>query len=48
MNSLKKAGVSVPNNEVWIALHALKTGPVFITYAKYFSIIPDLRLWCNL
>lgn len=48
MNSLKTAGKQVFINNIWIALHALETGSVVIIYDKHFSIIPGLRLWCDL
>jgi len=48
MNSLKTAGKQVFINNIWIALHALEIGSVVIIYDKHFSIIPGLRLWCDL
>ncbi len=42
---LKKSGVPIPTNDIWIAAQTLETGSVLITYDKHFSKIPGLRLW---
>ena len=44
-NNLKKAGTPLPINDVWIAVHALETGSVLVSYDKHFSKCPGLRLW---
>ncbi len=44
-NTLKKSGTPIPNNDVWIAAHAMETGSVLITYDEHFKNIPGLRLW---
>jgi tRNA(fMet)-specific endonuclease VapC len=44
-NSLKKAGKSIPINDVWIAAHAIETGSVLATRDPHFTHVPGLRLW---
>jgi len=43
--ALKKAGQTIPLNDVWIAAHALETGSVLVTYDTHFKIVPGLRTW---
>lgn len=47
-NRLKKAGMPLPINDVWIAAHVLETGSVLITYDEHFTKIPGLRIWDRL
>ena len=44
-SALKKAGQSIPLNDVWIAAQALETGSVLITYDSHFAVVPGLRTW---
>ena len=43
--NLKKAGIPLPINDVWIAAHGIETGSVVITYDVHFKKIAGLRLW---
>ena len=47
-SALKKAGRSIPLNDVWIAAHALETGSVLVTYDIHFKDVPGLRVWPEL
>lgn len=42
---LKKKGVPIPVNDIWIAAHTIETGSVLVTYDKHFLKIPGLRVW---
>jgi tRNA(fMet)-specific endonuclease VapC len=44
-SNLKKAGIPLPINDVWIAAHGIETGSVVITYDVHFKKIAGLRLW---
>lgn len=44
-NTLKRAGMPLPLNDVWIAAHAVETGSVLVTFDSHFRQIPGLRLW---
>jgi len=44
-DSLRRAGRSIPINDVWIAAHAVETGSVLVTYDGHFKDVPGLRLW---
>lgn len=43
--ALSKAGTPLPINDVWIAVHAIETGSIIITYDRHFNKVPGLRLW---
>jgi tRNA(fMet)-specific endonuclease VapC len=45
MASLRKAGTSIPIDDVWVAAHSLETGSILVTYDDHFALIPGLRLW---
>lgn len=42
---LRKKGLPIPVNDVWIAAQAMEIGAVLITYDKHFGEIPGLRTW---
>jgi tRNA(fMet)-specific endonuclease VapC len=42
---LKKAGMPLPINDVWIAAHTLETGSTLVTYDNHFKNVAGLRLW---
>lgn len=42
---LRRKGIPIPTNDVWIAAHAIETGSVLVTYDKHFLKIPGLRIW---
>lgn len=42
---LRRKGLPIPVNDVWIAAQAMETGAVLLTYDKHFSEIPGLRTW---
>jgi len=43
-NALKRAGTPIPSNDLWIAAHALETGSAMVTFDKYFTFVPGLRI----
>jgi len=45
---LKKAGIPLPINDVWIAAHAIESGSVIVTYDSHFRKVAGLRLWDGL
>ena len=44
-SDLKRIGLPIPINDVWVAAHAIETGSKLITYDEHFKKIPGLRLW---
>lgn len=42
---LRKAGIPIPINDVWIAAHATESGSYLITYDSHFTHIAGLLLW---
>ena len=46
--ALRNSGRSIPNNDIWIAAHALETGAVLVTYDSHFLAVPGLRTWDEL
>ena len=42
---LKRAGIPLPMNDVWIAAQAIETGSVIVTYDEHFNKVPGLRIW---
>jgi tRNA(fMet)-specific endonuclease VapC len=44
-HGLKRTGIPLPLNDVWIAAHTLETGAVLATFDAHFQKIPGLRLW---
>lgn len=40
---LRKNGTPIPNNDIWIAAHAIETGSVLITNDGHFDHIAGLR-----
>jgi predicted nucleic acid-binding protein len=42
---LKKGGMPLPINDVWIAAHTLETGSTLVTYDNHFKNVAGLRLW---
>ena len=44
-SKIKKDGIPLPINDVWIAAHGIETGSVVITYDVHFKKIAGLRLW---
>ena len=47
-HKLKKSGLPVPINDVWVAAQAVETGAVLITYDEHFIRVPGLRVWDRL
>ena len=47
-SSLRKIGLPIPVNDVWIGAHALETGSTLITFDQHFASIPGLRVWDEL
>ena len=45
---LRRKGIPIPTNDVWIASHAIESGAVLISYDKHFLKIPGLRIWDKL
>jgi tRNA(fMet)-specific endonuclease VapC len=45
---LKKQGMPIPINDVWIASHAMEIGAVLITYDRHFHHVAGLRVWDEL
>jgi len=41
---LKKAGKPIPENDVWIAAHAIETNSVLVTKDQHFSVVSGLNL----
>lgn len=44
-HGLKKAGTSIPINDIWLAAHAVQTGATLVTYDGHFAKVPGLLLW---
>ena len=44
-NELKQTGKMIPQNDIWIAAHAIETNSILITYDNHFKNIQDLKLW---
>ena len=42
---LRKKGMMLPLNDIWIAAHSIETGSKLITYDKHFTSISGLRVW---
>lgn len=42
---LRKKGLPIPVNDVWIAAQAMEMGAVLVTYDKHLEEIPGLRIW---
>ncbi|MCF6246254.1 MAG: type II toxin-antitoxin system VapC family toxin [Desulfobacula sp.] len=43
-NSLKKKGLPIPINDVWIASHTIESGSILISCDKHFDSVDGLRL----
>lgn len=44
-DALKKAGIPIPLNDVWLAAQASETGAVVVTLDAHFGKVPGIRLW---
>ncbi len=42
--ALRKQGMPIPTNDLWIAAQALEQGAVLLTFDKHFAAIPGLRV----
>jgi len=42
---LKRAGMPIPVNDVWLAAQAVETGSVLVSYDAHFRRVSGLRLW---
>lgn len=43
--NLKRKGIPIPINDIWIASHAIESGSILITCDAHFKEIDGLRLW---
>ena len=41
--NLRKAGTPIPNNDIWIAAHAMETGSVLVTNDLHFDYVRGIR-----
>lgn len=44
-DQLKRAGTSIPINDIWIASACIESGSTLVTFDQHFQKIPGLRLW---
>jgi tRNA(fMet)-specific endonuclease VapC len=42
--ALRKQGMPIPTNDLWIAAQTLEQGAVLFTFDKHFAAIPGLRV----
>ena len=44
-DSLRRKGIPLPINDLWIAAQSLETGSVLVTYDRHFLAVDGLRIW---
>jgi tRNA(fMet)-specific endonuclease VapC len=42
---LKSGGTPIPQNDVWIAAHAIESGAWLVTYDQHFHKVAGILLW---
>ncbi|MEQ9298470.1 MAG: type II toxin-antitoxin system VapC family toxin [Cyclobacteriaceae bacterium] len=47
-NQLRKDGLPIPINDVWIACHGLEKEAIIVTYDQHFRHVKGLLLWDQL
>ncbi|MEW6756334.1 MAG: type II toxin-antitoxin system VapC family toxin [Candidatus Latescibacterota bacterium] len=44
-DGLRRAGMPIPINDVWLAAQAIETGSVLVSFDDHFTRVPGIRLW---
>jgi tRNA(fMet)-specific endonuclease VapC len=43
--ALRRKGIPLPINDLWIAAQSMETGSVLVTYDRHFLAVDGLRIW---
>lgn len=45
---LRRKGIPIPDNDIWIAASAIETKAILITFDRHFLKVPSLKIWKEL
>jgi len=44
-HALKRKGLPIPVNDIWIAAQCMETGSILLSYDQHFSAVDGLLMW---